>query len=261
MNKKYTLLNECLKALSEGVIKLLIEKGEAGLGKTIFTIKVLDNMGIDYVYINTYATPLAFYKLLYKNRNKKIIIFDDMKGISDPLIKSMLKSACGELPGGKRKVNYHSTTSLLEKEGLPSSFEIKAGINLIFNEDLVDFEPIVSRGVVIDFNFSFKEKIELFKEKIEEFKIDKEVLEYVEKYCNESTENVSIRTLVMLSRLKAKKYDFKNIAVEIFKSDERILDLIELSEKDWCKKYEKNRATFYRLKKKHNIDREGGKDK
>jgi predicted AAA+ superfamily ATPase len=90
-NQKYELLNQSLKAVSKGTINLLILKGLAGIGKTYATLKYVKENDINHEYINNYATPLAFYKLIYENRNKKVIIFDDVQSIGDPKIKSMFK--------------------------------------------------------------------------------------------------------------------------------------------------------------------------
>ncbi|KKK61590.1 hypothetical protein LCGC14_3012790, partial [marine sediment metagenome] len=58
----------------------------------------------------------------------------------------MFKAACWESDDDKRIIDYHSTSTILEKEGLPSSFEFKSGIILIFNKELQNFNTIVNRG-------------------------------------------------------------------------------------------------------------------
>ncbi len=250
LTKKYELLDKSLKAVSEGTINLLILKGLSGTGKTYATLKYVKNNSLNYKYINNYATPLAFYKLIYENRNKDVLIFDDVQSINDPKIKSMLKSICGELDDNKRVVSYHSTSPILEKEGLPDSFELDVNIILIFNDDISGFEPIVNRGVSIDFFFDFKEMFEVLKTFKEVAGIEQVVMDYVEQNCNQATSNLSIRTLVILSKLHRAKYDFKLFAKEILKTDEGMRDLIEMSSKEWVNKTGMNRATYYRKKKK-----------
>ena len=247
-NKKYELLNEGLKALSESAINLLILKGPAGTGKTYTTLKYVKDNNLNYKYVNNYATPLAFYKLIYENRGKEVIIFDDTQSINDPRIKSMLKSICGELDNGRRIVSYHSTSQILEQNNLPPSFELDVNVVLIFNDDISGFEPIINRGITIDFFFNFKEMIDVLETFQESANIEQEVLDYVKENCNEATSNLSIRTLVILSKLYRKDYDFKLFADEILKTDTGLSDLIELSEKEWCDKTGMNRATYYRKK-------------
>ena len=250
MNKKYELLNESLKALSESAINLLILKGYAGTGKTYSTLKYVKENNLNYKYINNYATPLAFYKLIYENRKKDIIIFDDTQSINDPRIKSMLKSVCGELDDGKRLISYHSTSPVLEKNDLPESFELDVNIVLIFNDDISGFEPIINRGITIDFFFNFDEMIEVLEDFQKSANIEQEVMDYVKLNCNQATSNLSIRTLVILSQLHRAEYDFKLFAKEILKIDKGLNDLIEMSSKDWCDKTGKHLATFYRKKGK-----------
>lgn len=253
MNKKYELLNESLKALSESAINLLILKGSAGTGKTYSTLKYVKENNLNYKYVNNYATPLSFYKLVYENRGKDIIIFDDVQSINDPKIKSMLKSVCGELDNGKRIVSYYSTSSILEQNELPESFELDVNVVLIFNDSILGFEPIINRGITIDFFFNFQEMIEVIEEFQESAGIEQDVMDYVKQNCNQATSNLSIRTLVILSKLKRKDYDFKLFANEILSTDKGLSDLIELSEKDWCDKTGMNRATYYRKVKSRKV--------
>lgn len=248
LNAKYELLNESLRAIKSKAIKLLILKGEAGFGKTYTSIIFSKENSINYNYINTYATPLAFYKLLYTNRKKDLIIFDDLQSINNPKIKSMLKAACWESDNDKRIIDYHSTSPILEKEGLPNSFEFKSSIILIFNKELENFKTILNRGIVIDFSFSFKEKLEIFDCFKKSAEIDDEVLEYVKKNCNPATQNLSIRTLKILSILKKKKYDYKLFAKEILNTDDDLYDLVRLSATEWTDKTGRHKSTFYRRK-------------
>ena len=250
LNVKYELLKESLKAIKNKVIKLLILKGEPGFGKTYNSLVFAKDNNVNYEYITTYATPLAFYKLLYINRVKDLIIFDDLQSINDPRIKSMLKAACWENDDDKRIINYHSTSTILKKEELPDSFEFKPSIILIFNKELQNFKTILNRGIVIDFSFDFKEKLKIFDFFKEHVDIDDEVIEYVKKNCNPVTQNLSIRTLKILSVLKSKKYDFKLFAKEILNTDDGLNDLVRLSATEWTDKTGRHKATYYRRKKR-----------
>jgi len=242
---KYELLNKSLEAVSKGTINLLILKGLPGTGKSYTTLKYVKDNDLNYKYINNYATPLAFYKLLHENRNKDVLIFDDVQSINDPKIKSMLKSVCGELENKERIVSYHSTSPILKQEGLPDSFDLDVNIILIFNDDISGFEPIVNRGVTINFFFNFQEMFEVLKTFKEPAGIEQDVLDYVEQNCNEATSNLSIRTLVILSKLHRANYDFKLFAKEILKTDEGMRNLIELDEKSWCDKTGMTRSSYY----------------
>jgi len=247
--QKYKLLEESLTAIKSKAINLLVLKGEAGFGKTFTTLKYADAKKLNYKFINTYATPLSFYKILYENRNKHVVIFDDLQSMNDPKIKAIFKASCWQSLKNKRVINYYSTSPVLEKEGLPDSFEFRASIILIFNEDVSGFEPIIDRGVQINFNFSFDEKIKIFESFQKDANIDKEVIEYVKKNCNASTNMLSLRTLITLSKLKKAGHDFKLFAEEMLKKNQDLSDLIEMNVKEWCDETGRSKRTYYRHKK------------
>ncbi len=246
---KYKLLNESLKAIKQGVINLLVLKGEPGFGKTYTTLEYCKNNQISHRYINTYTTPLSFYKLLYENKEKDVIIFDDLSSITDPTIKAMFKSICWGEETKERVIHYYSTTHILKDEGIPESFEFLPRIVLIFNKPPIDFESIINRGVEIAFNFTFKQKLQIFRDVQAEADIAQEILDYVKTECNEATQNLSIRSLIILSKLHNKKYDFELFAKEILKKDEDLNRLIKLSVADWCQATGQSRRTYYRRKR------------
>jgi len=262
--EKFILLNESLKALKKNSINLLIIKGEAGMGKTKTTLNFLKQNKVNFNYFSSYTTPLYFYKLLYENRNKEVLVFDDIEGINNLKIIAMLKSLCWNNDEGKRKVFYFSTSEKLKEHNLPNKIKTDAKIILIFNNNLFMFKPIINRGILIDFNFTFKEKLKIFEKIQKKAEIDKEVLNYVKSNCDEGTGNLNIRSLVILSKLKKDGFDFHIFAKEILKTDKDIGILLNLVQKcnsakdfkikdaveEWIKLTGKSRRTFFNLKKK-----------
>lgn len=248
--KKYKLLGEGLKAVSNGDLNLLILHGDAGFGKTRSTMDMLKDNNVDYEYINSYTTPLSFYKLLYLNRNKDVIVFDDISSIGNSLIISLLKSACWTSEGNSKIVSYHSTSNILVDDEVPESFKFKASVVLIFNDLVKGYEPIINRGIKINFNFNFEDKISIFEDMKKKANIDDEVLNYVKENCSEATRNLSIRTLVVLSNLKEAGHDFKLFADEILGNDEDVEDLLKMSVREWSEKTGLTKRTYYRRKKR-----------
>lgn len=247
INDKFRLLNESLIAMSKGNINILTLYGSPGTGKTHTTLKDLQEQNINYEYVNSYATPLSFYELLYNNRSKDVIVFDDICGINNPLVISILKAACWTSDGAKI-VSYHSTSNKMDLHGLPESFEFSPRIVLIFNKLPKDYESIINRGVAINFNFNFNEKIEIF-EGLGDV-IDKDVLDYVKMNCDESTTNLNLRSLVILSDIKRGGQDFKLFTKEMLKPDEDKKLLIQLSAVEWSDATGMHKRTYYRRKKK-----------
>ena len=258
-NKKFILLDESLKAIQKGSINLLAVKGEAGTGKSRTILNYLKKEKVKFNYFSSYTTPLYFYKLLYENQDKEVLVFDDIEGITDLKIIAMLKSLCWSPEGIKREVCYFSTSEKVKDNSLPERFKTNARIILIFNNDLKGFEAVINRGVCLDFNFNFQDKLNIFKEIKEKANINKEVLKWVELNCNESTENLNIRSLVILSNLKEGGFDFKLFANEILKNDYEMIVLLEAIKKFksvedscnyWINKTGKSRRSFFRLKKR-----------
>lgn len=257
VNEKYKLLNESLKALRNGTIKLLCLSGSAGFGKSYDTIKYLNETNCNYSYINCYSSPLAFYHLLFKNKDKEVIIFDDVQSLDNNIIISLLKSACWGVIKDKRIISWNTTSDTLNKLDIPEEFELNANIILIFNDINTDFKPIINRSVNIEFNFNFKEKIDIFRG----LNLDEEIIKYIETNCNESTENLSIRTIVILTNLKKGSFDWRSFAKEILKNNEEnelLLSLVSKSHKlrdacsEWVKRTGKSRASFFRYYKELN---------
>jgi len=260
-NKKYKLLDISLEAMAKGSFNLLIAKGDSGMGKTHNILKFIKEKEIDYSYIKTYSTPLKFYELLYRNKDKGMIVFDDLSNIGDQKILGMLKSACWSVLGEDREVNYYTTSNIFKKLKIPEKFKMKASIVLIFNDVISDFKPIVNRGIDIDFNFTFSEKLSIFEGLKGDDGIDEEIIEYINKSCSEATKNLSIRSLVILSDIKRKGFDWNIFANEILKVDKDIQLLLDVVSKhpklekacdEWMGKTGKSRATFMRRIRKIN---------
>ena len=252
-NEKYILLKESLKAIKKGDINILTLTGSAGVGKTFNTLEYLREKKINYVYVNSYATPLSFYELLYENRHKEIIIFDDLHGANHALVLSMLKSACW-ISDNERIVSYHSTSKKMEELSLPPSFVFNTKVILIFNKLIPDYKPITNRGITIDFRFKFEEKLKIFEEVKDNAEIDDSVLDYVKINCNDATNNLSIRTMVILSRLKRSGQDVKLFAKEILTVDDDKELLLKLSAKEWSDTTGHHRATYFRHKNRYGLN-------
>lgn len=246
-NNKFKILNESLRAMKDNCMNIIILYGSAGFGKTFTTLKYLKKQEMNYTYINSYSTALSFYEILYNSRNKDVVVFDDLSGMNNQLIISLLKSACWT-SDGERIVSYYSTSSKMDLKGLPENFVFNASVILIFNLIPVGYEPLNSRGISINFDFNFKEKLEIF-DSLKDF-IDEGVLNYIKETCDESTMNLSIRTLITLSKLKLSGRDYKLLSKEMLKRDEDKRLLIEMTCREWCDTTGKHVATYYRRKKK-----------
>jgi len=263
-NQKWTLLEDNINSLILGDMSLMIETGEAGMGKSFKTKQILQKIIFNnFIFFNCHITPLQFYAQLFKYKDKKIIVFDDIDTQNNKTIIALIKSACWNPEGNQRKIRWLTTSPSFLKLGIPDEFTLEAKIILIFNDEDTskEFKPILSRGVHLKFDFTFKEKINEFEEILSSNSIiDKNVLEYIKKNCSPATKNLSTRSLVILSNKRRSETDWEGTAREILKTDpfkQLLIDMITNRKnqkinqicKDWCKETDMCESTFYKWKK------------
>lgn len=108
MEHQKTIKN-LVEVLISSEIHSLIITGEPGFGKTTAVLEAVK--GWPHRYVNNYATPFQFFKVLYSVQEMaypKLLILDDIEStIRDKQIANMLKGALWEA-GGKRIVSWHS---------------------------------------------------------------------------------------------------------------------------------------------------------
>lgn len=173
--KKLEVLEKIIGGVVKGYTHSLVVISPAGHGKTETTIKSLEKYGLkegrEYLYINSYITPLEFYKELEKVNElsePRILIMDDCEeALNNKKMVSLLKGALWEVSGssgGLRKVSWFSTTSKVESK----SFYFQGKIILLlnrFNRENPLINAIADRGFHYKFRLSNQEIISLVKER------------------------------------------------------------------------------------------------
>lgn len=241
--------------------------GEGGLGKTILTLTSVKMTfePEDWEYSSGYTTPLALYEFLYNNRNKKVIVLDDVEGVFNNQISlSILKGALWE-SDGKRICQYSSKS---DKANMPEKFIMNSKIIILCNhipkENDVSTRATLSRVLSYKLEMTFNKKMEICKnfiikdESID--KIQKELIfGILDKNVSEATKDFNFRTLrkliafVRYNPLKA-EYLFK-ATTEKDEDKEAYLQVIKDSSivsvqiKLFVEKTGRSRATFFRTKK------------
>ena len=240
--------------------------GEGGLGKTLLTISSVKQSfkPDEWEYSNGYTTPLALYEFLYLNRNKRVIIIDDVEGIfNNKLALSILKGALWESEG-KRICQYSSKS---EKATMPEKFVMKSKIiilcNSIARENDVSIKATLTRVISYKLNLTFRQKIDICKSFISKENINtdikKRVVEIIDTKVNEATKDFNFRTLrkliafVKYNSSKAEKLfeattetdEDKEAYLEVIK----LIDVVNSQIKLFIEKTGKSRATFFRIKK------------
>ena len=245
--------------------------GEGGLGKTILTINsVKENFEPkDWEYNCGYTTPLALYEYLYLNRNKKVIILDDVEGIfNNQIALSILKGALWE-SDGKRICQYVSKS---EKAKMPEKFVMNAKIIILCNhipkENDVSIRATLSRVLNYKLNLTFAEKMSICKKFIarEDLSVENftEVIKILETKVTEATKDFNFRTLRKL--IAFVKYD-KEKAERLFEAttetDEYKLAYLRVTKmgfssvkeqiKHFVEETGTSRSMFFRIKKSFKV--------
>ena len=247
--------------------KGLVLFGEGGVGKTVMTLSsVKSNLkSHEWEYINGYATPLALFEALYYNRDKEVIVLDDVEGLfSNHTAVSILKSALWEADG-QRILQYHSTSKNMS---VPSGFVLNAKVillcNRIPNNKDLSVRAMLSRTLNYEYSLSYREKMSAcvqFVAKEESLSKDDQlrVIHLLQRNTSESTKDFNFRTLRKAIALI--KYD-RDKAETLFKATTQTDELKEAYYKvkgllfvkyqvqEFCRITGASRRTFFTTKKR-----------
>lgn len=257
LNKGFKELKILITSLlKQKEINGLIIRGEAGIGKTYSVIDVLEKHKKSFNILNSYTTPLEFYHFLYKNKDNKVIVLDDVAGFFDnPINKGLVLSALWETKNNKRVVSYHSTTDKLK---IPKTFNFKSKIIWCVNHLPKELSAIKSRCYYDELSFGYEEKINLFYEMATIKKIPFKIVNFIKENSDEETKEFNFRLVIKAWAVyKTDKEDWESIVLKWLGDSERMILLKQLlkdnpktAEKKFIKKTKLHKATFYRLKKK-----------
>jgi len=270
--KEFRVAHELLKCLlSTKQYEGLIFTGEGGIGKTILTISSIKQMlkSDEWEYSNGYTTPLSLYEFLYNNRNKKVIILDDVEGVfNNKLSLAILKGALWDSDG--RRICQYSSKS--DKAKMPEKFIMKSKIIVLCNhipkENDVSTRAMISRTIFYKMGFSFQQKMRVCKDFIHE---DKEltdenktnVLEILNKDVTEATRDFNFRTLrkliafVQYDKTKAKVLfqattevdELREAYLQVIKQSDVVKTQVSL----FIQKTGKSRRSYFRTKKEMSV--------
>jgi len=268
LKKAFEPLRKLTKMVFEGYSSGLIVRGNGAVGKTHNVLaEATENgnrEGVDYAFLNTYSTPLEFYKALYENKDRKAIILDDVAGLfNNERTIALLKSALWGI-GGRRIVQYNSSTDRLGS--IPDQFLITAGIIILTNRlpTGAHIDAIVSRCHFLELSFSRDQVIQLlydFAKHIEYKGMNAEeklkVVSWIKENTNEAYD-VNFRTLLkMFDLYRFDKNGWSDLAKNLLKPDRVISEyisavascgIVDEQVNQFRQKTGMSRATFFRIK-------------
>ena len=148
---RFNILDDMAKATIAGDIRAMIVSGPPGVGNSYGVEQQMEkaslfdqltNSRTRYEVVKGAMTALGLYAVLYKYSDaKNVLVFDDCDSVfADDLALNILKAALDS--GKSRKICWNSDSSLLNREGIPNSFEFKGSAIFITN---LKFENIKSK--------------------------------------------------------------------------------------------------------------------
>lgn len=200
LDNLYLVPKEFIKMVLKGKARGLLLYGEAGLGKSFNVKRQLRESklreGIDYNFISGHITPMQFYKKLFYNRDK-LIILDDINILESKINLNMLKAALND----NGSVIEYSSSALRD---IPSSFPFTGRIIILLNskpEKSEHLKAVEDRILHYHLKMDYKTKIlclyDIAKADYKGLDLGQrqEIAEWIKSNTNEATKNLSIRLL------------------------------------------------------------------
>lgn len=255
-----------------------IIEGSGGTGKTWRIMNHLQDC--DKAYTDSFTTPQALYCWMYRNRNKDVLIIDDVAGFLDnDKILAFLKGGLWHVGDEQnRYINYMTSKPLKDEVGnyVPNKFILNARMVIItnkLNQKNPHVKAILTRINHCQLEIPYDELINILsqvaKKEYDGLTYDErmEVFNFIKNNASESTENLNIRTLVkcfqqkVYSNLIGDSERWKKLAtISLLNSNPQLVRLQEIllnpeyaseSEKieAFMKSTGRTKSTYYRWKK------------
>ena len=151
LRKRFDILEDMTQAVKEGTVRAMIVTGPPGVGKSFGVDKVLHKEDLfnlmgqrkpKYEVVKGAMSAIGLYCKLYEYADKgNVVVFDDCDSVLlDDLSLNILKAALDS--STKRMIHWNTDSSKLRNEGVPGSFEFKAGAIFITN---IKFDHVKSK--------------------------------------------------------------------------------------------------------------------
>lgn len=143
LKETFDILGEMTAAVAQGVIKGLVVSGPAGVGKSHTVETELETtIGVQakltgeqpkYDIFKGYTSAINLYCMLYRfSEEGSVLVLDDAdSALYDEDSLNLLKAVLDTKK--VRRVHWGTNSPILEKEGVPTSFDFKGGIIFLTN--------------------------------------------------------------------------------------------------------------------------------
>jgi hypothetical protein len=151
LRERFQILDDMTLAVKKGDVRAMIVSGPPGVGKSYGVETVLEKSDIfnklaekkpKYEVVKGAMSAIGLYRKLYEySAPGNVIVFDDCDSVLlDDLSLNILKAALDS--SKKRRISWNTDSRMLRQEGVPDSFEFKAGAIFITN---IKFENVRSK--------------------------------------------------------------------------------------------------------------------
>lgn len=151
INNRFEILQGMTRAMTDGGIIAMTVTGAPGVGKSYGVEEELEKYSMmdkiagreaSWEIVKGAMTPIGLYSHLFKMQEKgKITVFDDCDMIlQDDLSLNILKAALDT--SKTRRISWHADSKLLQREGIPHSFNFSGSVIFISN---INFNNVRSK--------------------------------------------------------------------------------------------------------------------
>jgi Cdc6-like AAA superfamily ATPase len=232
--------------------------GSAGIGKTFNLIKKLQEKGLKFTIVKGHHTNLSFYRTLYENRERSILIIDDVVSLAQDKEKiSLLLGALDD----SHMVMWNSSSPLTSD--LPREFLFHSKVFVLANEFKENNEflkALKDRCIFYELKFSREQIIEMLYILAKERNYSLELVDYLKELSeNNIIKNLSLRLLDKLYPYCNNGCDWKRLVKDIIEIDEIENIVFELMKsnktvkeqvKEFIEKTGLSRTTYFYIKAK-----------
>lgn len=234
INERFGFVEKMVSMVAKKTIASAIITGQGGLGKTHTVLKALKAHGMQdttdlgqfevgarintpkaFRLIKGFSTAKGLYRTLFEG-NGQVLVFDDCDSVlKDPVALNLLKGALDSY--GERWISWNAD---FKDDDLPKSFKFTGTIVFISNMDLHKVDQAVkSRAMCVDLSMTTEQKVERMEvlvaepeflpEYTKQFKED--AIMFIRENMN-AVANLSLRTLIATTKIRAEGGDWKQLA-------------------------------------------------
>jgi len=234
INKRFDFVKQMVDMVANKTVPSAIITGQGGLGKSHTVVKALRDQGLQdvtdlaefqvgsvmraskcYRVVKGFSTAKGLYRTLFEG-NKMTLVFDDCDSVlKDPVALNILKGALDSY-----SERYISWNADMRDDELPRSFKFEGSIVFISNMELdrVD-QAIRSRAMCVDLSMTEEQKIErmtviaMDRDFLPEYdtKVKEDALAFIKGLIGE-VENLSLRSLIAVCKIRATSKDWKDLS-------------------------------------------------